>query len=215
MSNGDRQAKQQRLEQLRRQVAELEAELKAAPEAAPEAASDQWPPQGYYTGYYATAGFMLGGMAAAASLLLNVVGSLIVGQAPLRLIQVYLTFPLGQRAMEMTPADNGITLAIGCCLYLGTGMLLGIPFHLVLSRVAADSLVKRLAVATLLGLVVWLISFYVLLSWLQPLLFGGSWIVDQIPPWVAALTHVVFGWTMAALYPLGRFSPYRPETEKP
>lgn len=210
MSNGDRQAKQQQLEQLRRQVADLEAELKSAPEAG----TAEWPPKGYYTGYYATAGFMLGGIAAAASLLFNVVGSLIVGQAPLRLIQVYLTFPLGERAMEMTPADNGITLAIGCCLYLATGMLLGIPFHLVLSRVAADSLIKRVVVATLLALLVWLINFYVLLSWLQPLLFGGRWIVDEIPPWVAALTHVVFGWTMAGLYPLGRFSPYRPETER-
>ena len=77
---------------LQDRVARLEAELATAEGPA------QWPPRGYYTAYYATAGFALGIFGAMASLLFNVVGSLLVGQNPLRLIQVYLTFPLGERA---------------------------------------------------------------------------------------------------------------------
>jgi hypothetical protein len=45
------------------------------------------------------------------------------------------------------------------------------------------------------------VNFYLLLSWLQPLLFGGRWIAQLIPWWVAMITHLVFGWTVAALYP--------------
>lgn len=192
---------------LKERVARLEAELSAA-----EAPAD-WPPRTYYTAYYATAGFALGIFGALASLMFNVVGSLLVGQSPLRLIQVYLTFPLGERALD--PAfDSPLALAVGCCLYLATGMLLGIPFHLALTRWTPNSgLGKRLAVASGVAIVVWLVNFYGVLSWLQPLLFGGNWIVQQIPPWVAALTHLVFGWTMALVYPLGAFVPYRMPTE--
>ena len=50
-------------------------------------------------------------------------------------------------------------------------------------------------------------------DWLQPLLFHGDWIVTMIPPWVAALTHLVFAWTMALVYPLGTYTPYEPTTE--
>ena len=71
----------------------------------------------------------------------------------------------------------------------------------------------RFVVVSLLAIAVWLVNFYGVLSWLQPLLFGGRWIVDQIPWWVAALTHLVFGWTMLIVYPLGRYTPYRLETE--
>ena len=34
------------------------------------------------------------------ALLVNVIGSLAVGQHPLKLIQVYLTFPLGEKALS-------------------------------------------------------------------------------------------------------------------
>jgi hypothetical protein len=53
--------------------------------------------------------------------------------------------------------------------------------------------------------VLWVINFYGLIIWLQPILIGGNWILDNIPWWVAAATHLVFGWTMLAVQPLGRF----------
>jgi hypothetical protein len=200
-----REAKQRELEQLQARVKQLEAEL------ALEESVGQWPPRGYYTAYHVLAGFVLGMFGAATSLLFNVVGSVLVGQHALHLIQVYLTFPLGERALDL---NDGLTLAVGCCLYLGTGMLLGIPFHLVLTRwLAGASFALRLGTVSVLALAVWVVNFYGILSWLQPLLFGGNWIVTSIPWWVAALTHLVFGWTMLLVQPLGTFVPYGTQSE--
>ncbi len=209
--------KQQELEELKSRVRTLEAELEAG-------APGNWPPKAYYGAYYATTGFMLGIFGAMASLLVNVIGAPIAGKNPLELIRVYLTFPLGERALALTDAaektyavSDGVILAIGCCLYLATGMVLGIPFQLAFSRfVPRAGLAVRLAVASVLALAVWGLNFYAILAWLQPLLFGGDWIVDQqyLPWWVAAGTHLVFGWTMAAVYPLGKFIPYSERTEQ-
>ena len=55
---------------------------------------------------------------------------------------------------------------------------------------------KRFLLATAFGLVLWIVNFYLILSWLQPLLLGGNWIVTMVPFWVAALTHLAFAWTM-------------------
>ena len=149
-------------------------------------------------------GMLSGAVAGCVSLMANVIGSVLwpaitgAPQHPLRLIQIYLTFPLGETALRL---DGGLTVAAGCGLYLFTGMLYGVIFRLVLSAYfpRAD-LGARLLMSSALMLVVWIINFYAILSWLQPLLLGGRWIVELIPWWVAALTHLVFGWTMAALH---------------
>ncbi|REK10251.1 MAG: hypothetical protein DWQ37_16735 [Planctomycetota bacterium] len=202
--------KQKRLEELRAEVRQLEAELRSP------ARVGQWQASGYYTAYYATTGFFLGGVAAMSSLLVNVIGALMFGKPPLELIRVYLTFPMGQQALDYDAVDNGLILAIGCCLYIGTGMLYGILFQIVLTLFTANaSWFTRFIVVSVLAVAVWLVNFYGILSWLQPLLFGGRWIVDQIPWWVAAITHLVFGWTMLLVYPLGRYTPYRLQTENP
>jgi len=218
----------QELARLRTRVRQLEAELNAlegveAPRELDEgsaAASNShadWS-SGYYAVYQATAGFLLGMFAAALSLLVNVIGAPLAGRHPLELIRVYLTFPLGEQALRLTNAAQNVyalpdaaVVAIGCCLYLGTGMLLGIPFQLVLGRLGPRSwLIVRLAVASVVSIVIWAILFYGVLSWLQPLLCGGNWITDPayLPEWVAVGTHLVFGWSMAVLAPWGAYVPY-------
>jgi hypothetical protein len=199
----------QEIETLRQRLAALERELSAA-DAATSGAAD-WRSSGYYLSYYATAGFFLGIAGALTSLVFNIVGSLAVGQAPLRLIQIYLTFGMGQKALDADLADKGgLALAVGCCLYVGTGMLLGILFHVFLTRYCASGgLGKRLLAASGLAIAVWIVNYYFVLSWLQPLLFGGNWIANTIPPPIAALTHLAFGWTQALVYPLGLYEPYR------
>lgn len=198
------------LAELKERAALLERELEARDQP-----TGAFP--GFYTAYYATTGFMLGIFGACTSLLINVIGALLVpdvngGHHLLRLIQVYLTFPLGANALHI---DDGLTLAVGCCLYLGTGMLLGSLFQVYLSWFSGSAaLGRRLLLATAFSLALWIINFYGILSWLQPLLFGGRWIVDMIPPWVAAATHLVFGWTMAVVYPWGLYVPYQVESEK-
>jgi hypothetical protein len=199
---------------LRAKAAQLEAEIEA--ERFGQAAGE-WARRGYYLTYYATAGFFLGMAGALVSLVFNIAGATIAGKDSLQLIRVYLTFGLGGTALD--PAfDNGLALAMGCVLYIATGMLLGILFQVVLSRYAAGAgLAGRLTLATALAVVVWLVNFYGLLSWLQPLLFGGNWITSMdpvyLPWWVALATHLVFGWTMAVIYPWGEFRPYRLQTE--
>jgi hypothetical protein len=203
-----------RLTSLREEAARLQAEIDA--EAFGRAAGE-WARRGYYLTYYATTGFFLGMVAALVSLMFNIIGATIAGEEPLRLIRVYLTFGLGGRALD--PAfDNGLALAMGCVLYIATGMLLGIVFHVVLTRYASGaSLAGRLVWTSVLAIIVWLVNFYGLLSWIQPLLFGGNWITSTdpvyLPWWVALATHLVFGWTMAVIYPWGLFHPYRLQTD--
>ncbi len=206
MDSQTRQQKLTELEELRARVAHLERELSEPP-------SEGWRATDYYAAYYATTGFMLGIVGAVASLLFNVIGSIVVGQSPLRLIQIYLTFPLGEKAIS-PDFQSGLALAVGICLYLATGMLLGVPFQLVLARYAQNSLPKRLIYATALSAVVWLLNFYAILAWLQPVLLGGNWIVELIPWYVALATHLVFGWTMALVFPWGAYVPYKLQTER-
>ncbi len=205
--------KLEELDALRARVRTLEAEVQG------EALSGQWPPRDLYPAYHATTGFLLGMFGAAMSLLVNVIGAPLAGKSPLELIRVYLTFPLGENALRLAgnveniyAIPDGVILAIGCCLYLGTGMLLGVPFFVVLVMLTdGKSVGYRLIVATILATALWAINFYGILSWLQPLLFGGRWITDPqvLPAWVALVTHLVFGWTLALLYPWGKFQPYQ------
>lgn len=166
-----------------------------------------WRDPAYPVWRIASRGLLLGAIAGCTSLVANVIGSVIwpsvagEPQHPLRLIQVYLTFPLGESALRL---DHGILLGLGCLLYLGVGMLYGVLFEVVISYfVPRATLIGRLAVCTALSLLVWIVNFYGILVWLQPLLFGGQWIFDLVPWWVAAGTHLIFGWTMALVYPLG------------
>jgi hypothetical protein len=213
------ESKLQELERLKSQVERLENEIKAA------RTGPGWRATGYYGAYYATAGFLLGSLGAIVSLLANVIGAPLAGKTPLELIRVYLTFPLGEKALQLTSGQTAyavndrVILAFGCCLYLGTGMLLGIPVYMALARFAAEGgLVKRLIVASVVSLLIWAVMFYGVLSWLQPLLVEGdpgNWITNSayLPWWVAAATHLIFGWTIALLYPLGQYRPYHRLTE--
>lgn len=203
MNANQREQDLRRLESLRAQVEQLEAEL-----AQPQPAND-WRRGDNYLTYYATTGFFLGMFGAMASLLFNVVGSLAVNQDPLKIVKIYLTFGLGSKAIE-PGFDDQMAVAMGCCLYIATGMALGVPFQVLLSRYAKDSsLFTRLIWASGLGLLLWVVMYYGILSWLQPILFGDSYIVKLVPPHIGALTHLVFGWTMAVVFPWGLYEPYR------
>ena len=164
----------------------------------------------YHFNHYAGVGLWQGALAGCVSLVFNVIGSVFwpaisgTEQHPLRLIQVFLTFPLGESALEL---ESGMLLALGCLMYLATGMIYGMLFVVVLSYFLPNVGVGgRLVACSVLAVVVWVLNFYVLLSWLQPLLLGGRWISELVPWWVAALTHLVFGWTIALVYPLASYT---------
>lgn len=186
------------LRKLRAQVSALEGEL-----ASQSSTRASWAPKTYYTTYHILAGLVLGLIGATASLMFNIVGSAMVGLHPLHLVRVYLTFPLGAKALEV---ESGFALAAGCCLYLGTGMFGGIPFHLILSRYFPKAkTIVRFMVATALGIGIWIINYYGIIAWLQPALIGGNWIVEQVPVLVAVSTHLVFAWTLLLVDQWGRF----------
>jgi hypothetical protein len=163
-----------------------------------------WPPKGFYLLWHLVVGITLGGLGALVSLGFKVVGAPLFGRPPMQLIRVYLTFPMGERALS---ASEGLALSVGAGLYLITGAILGIGFHLVLRTFRQGGPMKMFGVATALGLGVWIVNFYLILSWLQPVLLGGRWIVDEIPFWVAALTHLAFAWTIWVGEYWGRFEP--------
>jgi hypothetical protein len=193
----DRQV-QEHLEAIRR--------LETTP-ADDEAAPAAWPPDRFYLIWHVLIGMVLGGIGALVSLAANVVGAPLFGERPLQLIRVYLTFPMGARALE---ADQGLVLFVGCTLYLVTGALYGVAFHLPMTLYfAGASAARRFVVGSLAGLALWIVNFYFVLSWLQPLLLGGNWIVRLVPFWVAALTHLAFAWTMLVGELWGRFEPHR------
>jgi hypothetical protein len=164
-----------------------------------------WPEPGYRPALHVREGLLLGMVAGCTSLVFNVIGSVFwpavsdQPQHPLHLIQVYLTFPFGEAALQL---QSGYVLALGCLLFVGTGMIYGALFVLGVSFFfpRADSL-ARLTICIGLALILWFVNFYFLLPWMQPLLFGGHWIVDLMPWWVAASTHLVFGGTIGSLCP--------------
>jgi hypothetical protein len=162
-----------------------------------------WPETGYRVRSFAKSGALMGGIAGCTSLLANIMGSVLwpavsgQEQHPLRIIQVYLTFPLGESALQL---NSGLILALGCLLYLVTGVIYGMLFEIVLSYLLPHAtLYARLVGCTILALGLWLINFYGLLLWVQPLFAGGRWIIELIPWWVAAVTHLIYGWTIAVL----------------
>ncbi len=200
----DQNTKLREINDLRARAQVLEAEMRSS--AIP---NNYQPP--YYVTYHVVNGCIFGAFGAAMSLLFNIVGSLFTHQHPLQLIRVYLTFPMGEAALAV---QDDITLAIGCCMYLATGMFLGIPFQLVLSKWYDDEPIwKKFAATSALSLLLWLVIYYGILVWLQPLLFNGRWIVDTVPWWVAASTHLVFGWTILIASPMGRFTKYHRTSE--
>ncbi len=191
----------------RRRLIEEHLQAIRAIEAEPASpAAAAWPPRGYYLLWHLVIGMTLGGIAALVSLGANMIGAPLFGEHPLRLIRVYLTFPMGESALT---ADAGAVLFVGCMLYLATGALFGTVFHLVLSlpfRGATPG--RKFLVASAMGLGLWIFNYYLVLSWLQPMLLGGNWIVRLVPIWVGALTHLCFAWTVAAGEFWGHFEPY-------
>lgn len=175
--------------------------LETQPAAA--AVARTWPPDHYYFLWHMVVGLVLGAIGALVSLTANALGAPIFGRRPLELIRVYLTFPMGEAALA---AEPGFVLFVGCSLYLATGALYGIAFHLLFSLLFADAPRSRqIVVASAIGVALWIINFYLVLSWLQPLLLGGDWIVRLVPWWVGLSTHLCFVWTMLAGETWGRF----------
>jgi len=189
------------IERHRASIAELEAQLVAEPRAA------GWPPSGFYLTFYVVAGTIIGILGSLTSFLFNVVGSLLVNQDPLYILRVYGTVFLGAKALTTDDLNFFMLVAI---VHFSVGAIAGAVYHVLVNLFVPDRPAMQIGLGALYGLLMWIVNFYFVLTWLQPRLVGESFVLQLMPAWVAAATHLVYGLTLGLLQPLGRFVPYRP-----
>lgn len=188
------------LEQHRAAIARLEGELAGDEKAL------SWPPAGFYLTYYVVAGATIGILASLTSFACHVIGSLINHQDPLLFLRVYGTLFLGPTALTTDDLNFFMLVAV---VHFSVGATAGAVFLVLSNRYLPERMSLLLVFGALYGLLMWIVNFYVI-SRLQPLLWGQSFVLDLMPAWVAAGTHIVYGLTLGILQPLGRFVPYRP-----
>ena len=139
--------------------------------------------------YRGTVGALAGFLGSVTSLVANVLGAWALGIETLMLLRVYATIFEGADALQL---ENPAFIVVG-------GMF-GVVFVTLTSRLPQIRKLVHYATAGLVfGLLLWIGNFYLILSWLQPLVSGDAYIVENIPWWVAALTHICYGLTLAAV----------------
>jgi hypothetical protein len=191
------------IERHRAAIAVLEAELELP-------TSRGWPPVGFYLTFYIVAGVTIGILGSLTSFIFNVLGSLLVRQDPLLFLRVYGTVFLGKAALTTDDLNFFMLVAV---VHFSVGASAGAVFQVAVSRYVPDRWGLQIVLGGLYGLLMWAVNFYVVIAWLQPRLFGESYVLELMPAWVAVLTHLIYGLTLGVLQPLGRFVPYRPATE--
>jgi hypothetical protein len=175
-----------------------------------EPANAFWPPVGFYLTFYIVAGTTIGILGSLASFIFHIVGSLMVKQDPLMFLRVYGTVFLGFRALTTEDLNFFMLVAV---VHFSIGAIAGAVFHVLVNRFVPDRTGLQIGLGVLYGLAMWIVNFYFVLSWLQPRLVGEAYVLQLMPAWIAALTHVIYGLTLGLLQPLGRFVPYRPATQ--
>jgi hypothetical protein len=156
-----------------------------------------------------TVGSIAGFLGAITCLVCNIAGALMSGVEPVRLLRIYATILEGSRALELSSVSFFIAAFV---VHIVTGILFGTIFALGASRLCAG-LQRYILAGAGYGIAIWLVNFYGILSWLQPLLHGSAFILTEIPIAVAVLTHVSYGLTVALVtYELQRDFMYPSQT---
>jgi hypothetical protein len=171
---------------------------------------------------YLLRALILGVLASWVALAFNVVGAITLGTtAPhlLKLLRVYATFFHGEPALtgEMS---GGLVILISFLLYTTTGAVVGAPLTLVYERrFGTHGWYMRVIDGAWIGILMWVISFYGVLSWLQPLALRvvgyadepRAFIPEHIPIWVGVATHICF---VESVLVLGRIRSGGPDQAK-
>lgn len=186
-------------------IARLESRLEEI--EGPKVVEEPWPPEGFYLTYYVVAGLMLGVLGSLVSFLANVVGSILLEQDPLLFLRVYGTVFLGQEALTTNDLNFFMLVAV---VHFSVGAVGGAVFHVLVSLYRPEQPIVTVGLGAAYGLLLWVVNFYVVIQWLQTSLYGEAYVLQLMPAWVAAFTHMLYGVTLGALEPLGRFVPYRP-----
>jgi hypothetical protein len=144
--------------------------------------------------YFATIGAFAGYLGSLAILGADIAGAKLMGFAPFMFLRYYATIRDGPAALLMTSRSFLLNAIL---MHLAVGSALGAVFVLLVSGRDIQRFTHYLAAGIGFGLCVWFINFYLLLSWIQPLVNGKSYILENIPWWVAAVTHALYGITIA------------------
>ena len=166
-----------------------------------------WPPAGFYLTFYVVSGLIIGILGSLTSFAFHFIGSLLVNQDPLLFLRVYGTVFLGPAALTTDDLNFFMLVAVA---HFSVGAVAGAVFHVLVNWLVPDRPALHIALGAVYGLLMWVVNFYVVLSWLQPRLFGDALVLKLMPAWIAATTHLIYGLTLGVLQPLGRFIPYRP-----
>jgi hypothetical protein len=144
--------------------------------------------------YFATIGAFAGYLGSVVILGADIAGAKLLGFAPFMFLRYYATLREGPTALLMTSRSF---LLNSILMHLAVGSGLGAIFLLIVSGRNIQRFTRYLAAGIGFGLCVWFINFYLLLSWIQPLVNGKSYILENIPWWIAAVTHALYGITVA------------------
>lgn len=196
-----------RREEILREIEHHRAALVDLESQLGDTVSVAWPPVGFYLTFYIVAGATIGILGSVTSFLFHILGSLIVHQDPLLFLRVYGTVFLGAKALTTDDLNFFMLVAV---VHFSVGASAGAVFHVLVNWFVPDKPGLQIGLGVLYGLLMWVVNFYVVLWWLQPLLVGEPFVLQLMPVWVAVLTHVIYGLTLGLLQPLGRFVPYRP-----
>ena len=144
--------------------------------------------------YFATIGAFAGYLGSVVILGADIASARLMSFAPFMFLRYYATLRDGPDALLMTSRSFLLNAIL---MHLAVGSALGAIFVLIVSRRDIQRFTHYLAAGIGFGLCVWFINFYLLLSWIQPLVNGKSYILENIPWWVAAVTHALYGVTIA------------------
>jgi hypothetical protein len=180
----------ERQEALRRELDRLYDETARVEAALDEQLGDGLPSWRLRPRSIVPAGLLLGFVAAAGSLVVEVIVALLMRDHPLQMVRDALTWILGAQALTL---ETGPRLAVGTCLFLLCGAAAGLPLHQVLCRlfIAAPG-IWRFLVATAVALVLWMVSL---------LLLPGT------PFWLSGFTVHVYVYLILLLENWGRRGP--------
>jgi type IV secretory pathway VirB3-like protein len=196
-----------RRDELLQEIAQHRAAIHQLEGRLGEPVAPSWPPVGFYLTFYVVSGLIIGILGSVASFAFHFIGSLLVNQDPLLFLRVYGTVFLGAKALTTDDLNFFMLVAVA---HFSVGASAGAVFHVLVNWLVPERPGLQIALGALYGLLMWVVNFYFVLSWVQPRLFGEPLVLKLMPTWIAVLTHLIYGLTLGLLQPLGRFIPYRP-----
>jgi len=116
------------------------------------------------------------------------------------MLRVYASIVYGAEALTSN-VQAPAAFATAIFLYTVAGAVIGAPIYAIYRRrYGWHTIPWRLMNSLWLGMVMWLVNYYAILSWAQPLAlrvlqYEGerrAYIPENVPGWVAAATHVTF-----------------------